>query len=251
MTTTTRQDKINATIAKLTVRLEKFIKGEYDKKYEKTFGSEPTTSMVVPPTDRYSSHAVVALPDGQTQPQWKYWRDCDKFDLLQQIMNNHKKLEKAKELDAKEDAKKAKTDERQVKLENIPECLKEFAAEVETATIADRIRIHNYLRSLPYPNYKDHSSEANAIRADRMDWNEDKMRREVKRNVEDLILNLMYRVYKKCGNIVDVRGLYLNSANEGTCINGRIIGDKGTAYVESILAGGYNIQCLHVRVLVK
>ena len=251
MTTTTRQDKINATIAKLTVRLEKFNSGAYDKKYEKTFGSKPTTSMVVPPTDRYSSHDVVALPDGQTQPYWKYWRDCDKFDLIKQIENNKKKLVKAKELDEKEDAKIAKKEERRVELESIPECLKEYAKRLEENTITEKIRIHKHLRSLPYPAMRDYSREAIAIRRDRMYWNEETMRKDVKRMVEDLMLDLMYRVYAKVGNVLDATGLYINSANEGFCVNGLIRGEKGTCRVESIIAGGYNIQCRHVRVIVK
>jgi hypothetical protein len=34
-------------------------------------------------------------------------------------------------------------------------------------------------------------------------------------------------------------------------INGTVVGDKGKATVYSIIAGGYNIQKAHYRVLVK
>jgi hypothetical protein len=43
-----------------------------------------------------------------------------------------------------------------------------------------------------------------------------------------------------CGNIY-----------EGAAINGYIKGENGSVEVRSIIAGGYNIQKRHVRVLVK
>jgi len=76
-----------------------------------------------------------------------------------------------------------------------------------------------------------------------------------KNNVKDseaLILNLIDRVITKCGQIINTDGLYLNRDNSGyTIINGTITGTSGTAKIESIGAGGYNIQRYHIRVLVK
>lgn len=59
-------------------------------------------------------------------------------------------------------------------------------------------------------------------------------------------------LYKRCSEIVgiitDASGL--RTGNNGS-INGFVLGEKGKAYVETIYAGGYNIQVLHYRVLVK
>lgn len=59
-------------------------------------------------------------------------------------------------------------------------------------------------------------------------------------------------LYKRCSNVVgtitDAKGL--KCGGNGS-INGMVIGTQGKAMVETILAGGYNIQCLHYRVLVK
>lgn len=49
------------------------------------------------------------------------------------------------------------------------------------------------------------------------------------------------------GTITDATGLYI--ANNGN-LNGLILGDRGTAKVETIGAGGYNIQCFHFRTLI-
>ncbi len=72
------------------------------------------------------------------------------------------------------------------------------------------------------------------------------------KDAENLILNLINRVTDKVGQIIDTKYLRLDRDNAGySIINGRIIGTKGECRVESILAGGYNIQRYHIRVLVK
>lgn len=74
-----------------------------------------------------------------------------------------------------------------------------------------------------------------------------------KANFEDgkrIILNLVNRVTKITGPITSWSGLYLTQGNRGTVLNGIVEGENGKAKVESILAGGYAIQKLHVRVLV-
>lgn len=59
---------------------------------------------------------------------------------------------------------------------------------------------------------------------------------------------LIARVKEIVGQITDAKRLFIGSNAE---INGIIIGIKGKAKVETISAGGYNIQCFHYRVLVK
>jgi hypothetical protein len=56
------------------------------------------------------------------------------------------------------------------------------------------------------------------------------------------------KIEEKAGKIQDVKGLKIGV--DGS-INGFAIGAERTVEVESILAGGYNIQRLHYRVLVK
>lgn len=60
------------------------------------------------------------------------------------------------------------------------------------------------------------------------------------------IIDLYNRVRAITGEVTDWSGVHA----AGTALNGFIIGKEGRAEVESILAGGYNIQRLHVRVLV-
>lgn len=70
----------------------------------------------------------------------------------------------------------------------------------------------------------------------------------LEKDAKSRITKLIAKVEKKAGKIVDARDLYFGS--DGT-LNGVVVGEKETVHVETILAGGYNIQCLHYRVLVK
>lgn len=58
---------------------------------------------------------------------------------------------------------------------------------------------------------------------------------------------IIERTNRIVGQITDASGLYVSDNFE---LNGIIIGTNGKARVETITAGGYNIQCLHFRVLV-
>lgn len=71
------------------------------------------------------------------------------------------------------------------------------------------------------------------------------------RDGENLILDLLKRVTKITGPVTDWSGLHVTQGNMGAVLNGYVIGEDGKAEVESILAGGWNVQRLHVRTLVK
>ena len=68
---------------------------------------------------------------------------------------------------------------------------------------------------------------------------------------ENLIIDLIYRVRSITGEIIDWSNIRATAGTGGfTVLNGTVIGKEGIACVESITAGGYNIQRLHIRVLV-
>ena len=71
---------------------------------------------------------------------------------------------------------------------------------------------------------------------------------DMAKEVEARRIDLYNRCAKIVGTVTDAIGLRLG--NNGS-INGFVIGTEGKAEVETIYAGGYNIQCLHYRVLVK
>ena len=74
-------------------------------------------------------------------------------------------------------------------------------------------------------------------------WLDNEMEKEKRAK----LLDLTNRIMKVVGRITDASGLYI--ANNGE-INGYIEGTEGRAKVETIGAGGYNIQRFHFRTLI-
>ncbi len=71
------------------------------------------------------------------------------------------------------------------------------------------------------------------------------------KSAESLIIDLLYRVRSITGEITDWSDIRASAGTGGfTVLNGYVSGKEGRACVESITAGGYNIQRLHIRVMV-
>lgn len=90
-----------------------------------------------------------------------------------------------------------------------------------------------YLR--PYDCYDSYEQGKAKLNAD--------LRDEANRKYDFII----ERVNAICGKITDASGLKVGAKGD---LNGNIIGERGTAHVQTIGAGGYNIQCFHFRTLV-
>lgn len=68
-----------------------------------------------------------------------------------------------------------------------------------------------------------------------------------RRTADELILDLYNRVKRITGDVTDWKNIHYNCG----VLNGIVTGRKGKANVSSVLAGGYNIQRLHIRILVN
>lgn len=85
------------------------------------------------------------------------------------------------------------------------------------------------------------------------DYSDDEQKRleildhELERDKKAKLIDLIQRVNSVVGRITDASNLSISPQGN---LDGYIIGTKGKAKVETIGAGGYNIQCFHYRVLV-
>ena len=73
------------------------------------------------------------------------------------------------------------------------------------------------------------------------------LRKDLNREAELKYDDIIERTNAICGKITDASGLEVGLKGD---LDGYIKGERGTAKVQTIGAGGYNIQCFHFRTLV-
>ena len=254
---TKRQDKINSTIAKVVARLEK---------------------LQAMSLEQYAKKKKMTDTDLK---EVEYWYDYDVFHLKNQIENNVQKLEEAKRLDQKEsdriNKEAIKVIECNKLLNSLPEVLKKFLADSIECCYQDMLKkkerlqkrleeyyevsrklgeMHHRGRKYCQENESEYehlmglrqSLRLNSFEQSICRSTEEQLYKDCKESCENDVIDLVNRVYYKIGDIADCSGLHY-CHNE---INGIIRSKDGEQVtVNSILAGGYNIQRLHIRTLVN
>ena len=111
----------------------------------------------------------------------------------------------------------------------------EWRGHIHEKSVKDRDGELEYIR--PYNNERNIEDAMAKVAKD--------LKNEADRKYDDIIERTNYAI----GQITDASMLRVGSTRGE--LNGFIIGERGKVEVESILAGGYNIQCLHIRTLIK
>lgn len=87
---------------------------------------------------------------------------------------------------------------------------------------------------------------------DFMSISNEKINEQNEKDAKYMIIDLYNRVKDITGEVKSWDDVRVQAgAQFNAVLNGTVVGKEGVARIESILAGGYNIQKLHVRVLVK
>ena len=175
------------------------------------------------------------------------WLEDDLKRLASEIKETEKTLENyRKQLDGEIKRQDLLTKE-------VPETLKtlqtELVAEWNEYDKNRRAKMRKDYNELSYDDFK------RKYRGQDMQFRyktDEEINRDNERDAESIILNLVNRVKGITGEITDWGKLYLSRDNNGfSILNGYVQGKEGRCEVESIGAGGYNIQRYHIRVLVK
>lgn len=76
---------------------------------------------------------------------------------------------------------------------------------------------------------------------------DEKLKKDLDKEADAKYDDIIERTNELIGKIEDASGLRIGAKGD---LNGYIIGERGIVKVETISAGGYNIQCYHFRTLV-
>lgn len=134
----------------------------------------------------------------------------------------------------------------------IPDSMKRMQTELVTTwdayDIKYRDQIKNDRHNMEYDDFCKKYSAAD--RYDTMYKSNEQIHDDNVKDSRTMIINLYNRVKAITGEVTDWNDLKCEKGNIGAVLTGFVIGKEGRAEVETILAGGYNIQRLHVRTLV-
>lgn len=216
-----------------------------------------------------------------TEGQWENVENAyyNLFDYIESIKNAQRDIaEKEKTLETYKN-RLAEAEERDSVFETMPDCMREFLDSIiESWDIWDKMRRESvkkereeyYALNDEYRKaVREHgrnSDEARGINREMREIEENHSRFEWidlpyfsddqihERNVKAgkaLVLDLYDRVSAITGGFQTADGLKMTRGNNGfAVINGFVTGNGRTAKVQSVGAGGYNIQRFHIRTLV-
>jgi hypothetical protein len=167
---------------------------------------------------------------------------------LEDIKGAERKLEEAEQIVKNWQDKLDKQVALELTLANeVPEAFKQARAELVDRwvkyDIEERERMLQKKAELPHKEFRKlykFTQEEDLKRTD------EEFRKIEEREADMWLINLYNRVKDITGEVTDCR--YLRWG--GKCLDGFVVGKEGKARVETIGAGGYNIQRFHLRVLV-
>lgn len=182
-----------------------------------------------------------------------YWTYCDIQHLREDILRGGKEILATQETIKKYEAQLAgELEKESIFLTDIPEVFKSLQDElVKTWDAWDKARRERVRKAYDELGYKEFFKSYTGADYEFRMITDDKIHSDNERDAKALTLDLYYRVKDITGEVTDWTEIHATQGTNGfTVLNGTVTGKEGQARVESILAGGYNIQRLHVRVLV-
>lgn len=178
-----------------------------------------------------------------------YWVICDISHCEVGIENAKKAIEETtKKLEGYRKALAEAEQREKILANDIPESMKQAKdALVEDWTEQDIKRKNTLYKAYKEMGYTAFIRKYKYSAYEMLSTSEEEFRKQNEKEATMWLLDLYNRVKEITGNITDCGKLYWR----GKALNGYVKGDKGAAYVQTIEAGGWNIQRWHLRVLVN
>ena len=173
------------------------------------------------------------------------------YDLSECIQNQFDAYNKIYDLEdklTKLDAELQKAQVKQQEVEEIPPIIKELQNALYKEFVDYDIELRDKIQNYYIENGRTETIKmyGKSLVDDLRGKSDSEIERDCAKAAEFYVLDLIHRVTKKIGKIIDYSGIYVN----GPAINGVVVGERGTTRLETIIAGGA-IQRTHYRVLLK
>lgn len=178
-----------------------------------------------------------------------YWDFCDYEGKLRDIKDATKKLAEAEQIALNWEKKYETALQRELTIaKEIPEAFKQARAELVERWVAyDIERRERMLQKKQELSYKEFRNLYKYTEEEELQHTDEEFRKIEEREADIWLLDLYNRVKAITGEITDAS--YIRWG--GKCLDGYVVGVNGIADVDTIDAGGYNIQRWHLRTLVK
>lgn len=181
-----------------------------------------------------------------------FWTACEIGHLEEDIKRNAEEIEETKaSLEKYEKQLAGEIEKESILLKEVPESMKRMQNELvkkwDAWDIERRAQIRKAHDELGYKEFIKKYSWAD------YEWTYSTDEQIHKANEQDakvMTLNLYNRVKAITGEVTNWSAIRCEMGNIGPVLTGYVEGKEGRAEVETILAGGYNIQRLHIRTLV-
>lgn len=182
----------------------------------------------------------------------RFWAECDIKYWTEDIERASKEIT---EIQASiENYKKqlaGEIEREAILIHEIPESMKRMQTELverwDRFDMEKRERLNEEYKALGWTEFSKKHTRADA---DFRYKTNEQIHKDNMNDARCLIIDLYNRVKKITGEITDWSNIRAEQGTWGfTVLNGYVEGKQGRCAVESIFAGGYNIQRLHIRVL--
>lgn len=183
----------------------------------------------------------------------RFWLECDIEHLKEDIERLGKEIEETKKQIEKYNAQMSGAEEQEKMLKELPELFNSLREELVNRWDAyDKDHRDFLIMQYKMLGYSAFIKRYHYTGYNEKDFTDEKIHNDNMEAAKTLIIDLIYRVKSRVGEITDWSGIRATAGTGGfTVLNGYVKGTQGRCVVESIGAGGYNIQRYHIRVLVK
>lgn len=182
-----------------------------------------------------------------------YWLMCDIEDMKDDIKRNEEQIEECKATLEKYEKQLAGELEKEATfIKEVPQAMKDCESMlIEEWDEGDKRLRAYYKEQYKELGYREFTKKFNHSNYDFISITDEQIHNSNVKAARNFVLDLLNRVKEVTGEVTDWAGVRLEAGNTFPVLNGIVKGKEGTAEVESIYAGGYNIQRLHIRTLVK